>query len=52
MAKHLAFEAEKWKPMAKKAMDERKTTMKGRGNSVVVSPESYKFPFPNSSYDL
>jgi hypothetical protein len=52
MAKHLTFEAEKWKPMAKKAMDEGKTTMKGWGNSVVVSPESNKFPYSSSSYDL
>lgn len=48
----MTFEAEKWKPMSKKAMDEGKTTMKGWGNSVVVSPESSNFPYSSSSYDL
>ncbi|MCD6596511.1 MAG: hypothetical protein J7L04_02415, partial [Bacteroidales bacterium] len=50
--KHLAFEADKWKPMVQKAMDEGKTTLKGWGNSVIVSPESDKFPYSSSSYDL
>jgi len=51
-AKHLAFEAEKWKPMMQKAMNEGKTTMKGWGNSVILSPESGDFPFSSASYDL
>ena len=50
--KHLDFEAEKWKPMIKKAMDEGKTTMKGWGNAVVISPESPDFPYKTQSYDL
>ena len=49
---HLTFEAEKWKPFVKKAMDEGKANMKGWGNSVVVSPESSSFPYTSSSYDL
>jgi hypothetical protein len=51
-AKHLAFESEKWKPMIEKAMKEGKTTMKGWGNGIIVSPESPKFPYSSYSYDL
>ena len=51
-AKHLAFEAEKWKPMMQKAMNEGKTTMKGWGNSAILSPESGNFPYTSASYDL
>jgi len=50
--KHLKFEAENWKPMIKKAMDEGKTTMKGWGNSVVISPQSPTFTYGSVSYDL
>lgn len=50
--KHLAFESEKWKPMLQKAMNEGKTTMKGWGNSIIVLPESDRFPYGSASYDL
>jgi len=50
--KHIKFEAEKWKPLIKKAMDEGKTTMKGWGHSRVISPESGEFPYGSVSYDL
>ncbi len=50
--KHLTFEAEKWKPMMQKAMNEGKTTLKGWGNSVIISPGSNKFPYSSASYDL
>lgn len=49
---HLKFEEEQWKPMIKKAMDEGKTTMKGWGNSFIISPESSEFPYGSVSYDL
>lgn len=48
----LDFEADKWKPMAEKAMADGMTTMKGWGNAVVVSPQSSKFPYTTQSYDL
>jgi hypothetical protein len=51
-AKHLAFEADKWKPMVQKAMSEGKTSMKGWGNALVISPESVEFPYGSGSYDL
>jgi len=51
-ATHLTFEADKWKPMMQKAMNEGKTTMKGWGNSVIISPESNEFPYSSASYDL
>jgi hypothetical protein len=50
--KHLKFEAEKWKPMVEKAMADGKTSMKGWGNSSVISPESGDFPYNSASYDL
>lgn len=50
-AKHLKFEAEKWKPLVQKAMKDGKTTMKGWGNSAVISTSS-DFPYSSSSYDL
>ena len=50
--KHLAFEAEKWKPMVVKAMADGKTSMKGWGNSSVISPQSGDFPYSSASYDL
>lgn len=50
--KHLKFEEEKWKPMIKKAMDDGKTTMKGWGNSLVISPKSPTFTYGSVSYDL
>ena len=49
---HLKFEAEKWKPMIKKAMDEGKTTMKGWGHGRVLSPESPRFRYGSVSFDL
>lgn len=49
---HLTFEEEKWKPMIQKAMNEGKTSMKGWGNSIIVSPVSMKFPYNTISYDL
>lgn len=51
-AAHLAFEVDKWKPLVEKAMKEGKTTMKGWGNSQIISPESNDFPFSSASYDL
>ena len=48
----LDFEADKWKPMAEKAMADGMTTMKGWGNAIVVSPQSSKFPYTTQSYDL
>ncbi len=51
-AKHLAFEAEKWKPMVQRAMNYGKTSLKGWGNSVIISPQSNDFPFSSASYDL
>jgi hypothetical protein len=52
LGKHLTFEAEKWKPMIQKAMNEGKTTMKGWGNAQIVAPESGKFPYSAYSYDI
>ena len=52
VGKHLTFESEKWKPMIQKAMNEGKTTMKGWGNSIIVSPQSTKFPYNTISYDV
>ncbi|MCW5515416.1 hypothetical protein [Muriicola sp. Z0-33] len=49
---HLAFESDKWKPMVEKAMADGKTTMKGWGNSQIISPESDDFPYSTISYDL
>jgi hypothetical protein len=51
-AKHLAFEEDKWKPMVQKAMTDGQTSMKGWGNSVIISPQSNDFPFSSASYDL
>lgn len=52
VGKHLTFESEKWKPMIQKAMNEGKTSVKGWGNSIIVSPQSTKFPYNTMSYDL
>lgn len=49
---HLAFEADKWKPMVQKAMADGKTTLLGWGNGMIVSPESEHFPYDTYSYDL
>lgn len=49
---HLTFESEKWKPMILKAMNDGNTSMKGWGNSIIVSPQSTKFPYNTISYDL
>lgn len=51
-SQHLNFEAEKWKAQVSKAMSEDKTSIKGWGNSVIISPVSGKFPYNSSSYDL
>lgn len=51
-AKHFAFEAENWKPMVQKAMNDGKTSLKGWGNSVIFSPQSNEFPFSSASYNL
>lgn len=51
-AKHLAFEAEKWKPMVEKAMKESKTTMKGWGNQSIISPVTSNFTYSSYSYDI
>ena len=52
IGKHLTFESEKWKPMIQNAMNEGKTSMKGWGNSIIVSPQSSKFPYNTISYDI
>jgi len=52
VAKHMDFETKEWKPMIEKAMAEGKTTMKGWGNDYVILPESGKFHYRTSSYDL
>lgn len=49
---HLDFEANEWKPMLQKAMNEGKTTLQGWGNGQIVSPESADFPYTAYSYDL
>ena len=49
---HLAFEADEWKPMLQKAMDEGKTTVQGWGNGRIMSPQSEDFPYTAYSYDL
>lgn len=49
---HLAFEANEWKPMLQKAMDEGKTTVQGWGNGRIMSPQSDDFPYTAYSYDL
>lgn len=49
---HLDFEADKWKPMIQKAMNEGKTPMTGWGNSYILYPSSSKFPYNSASYDL
>jgi len=50
--KTLAFQEEKWKPRLQKAMADGKTTMKGWGNSSVISPVSGDFPYNSYTYDL
>ena len=49
---HLTFEAEKWKPMVKKAIAEGKTSIQGWGNAMIISPESTDFDYDTYSYDL
>lgn len=49
---HLKMEAEEWKPLIKKAMAEGKATQKGWGNDYIIAPNSAKFPYTTSSYDL
>ncbi len=52
VAKHMDFEANEWKPLIEKAMAEGKTTLKGWGNDYIIMPESEKFQYRTSSYDL
>ncbi len=49
---HFEFENNTWAPLAQKAMDQGITTMKGWGNSIVVSPVSNEFPYSSASYDF
>ena len=49
---HLAFEADKWKPLVERAWQEGKTTMMGWGNGTIVLPESSSFDFDSFSYDI
>ncbi len=50
--KHMKFESEEWKPLIEKAMAEGKTNQKGWGNDYILAPDSPKFPYSTSSYDL
>jgi|GEM_PF-2016149 len=52
LAKHLAFEADSWKPLVVKAMQDGKTTMTGWGNGTIILPESEDFNYQSFSYDL
>lgn len=52
VGQHFEFENNTWAPLAKKAMDQKITTMKGWGNSIVVSPVSNRFPYSSASYDF
>ncbi len=52
VGKHFEFENNTWAPMVQKAMDQKITTMKGWGNSIVVSPVSNEFPYSSVSYDF
>ena len=52
LGKHLAFEADSWKPLVEKAIKEGKTTMTGWGNGVIILPESEDFNYQSFSYDL
>lgn len=49
---HMKMEAEEWKPLIEKAMADGKTTQKGWGNDYILAPQSAKFPYTTSSYDL
>ena len=48
----LTFEAEKWKPMLKKAMEEGTTSMQGWGNARILTPHSEDFEYGIYTYDL
>ncbi|OIQ41777.1 MAG: hypothetical protein BM563_00230 [Bacteroidetes bacterium MedPE-SWsnd-G1] len=50
--KLLDFEANKWKPMVQKAMNEGKTVMTGWGNARILHPSNSKFQYTTQSYDL
>ncbi len=50
--KHMTFETEEWKPLIEKAMADGKTTHKGWGNDYILAPDSPKFPYSTSSYDI
>ncbi len=52
VVKHMDFEAKEWKPMVEKAMTDGKTKIKGWGNDYILFPESAKFRYRTSSYDL
>ncbi len=50
--KHLNFEVDKWKPLVQRAMKEGKTSIKGWGNSVILSPSTPTFGYNSASYDI
>lgn len=52
VGKHLDFEANKWKPFVEKAMKEGKTSIKGWGNAVIISPSTPTFGYNSASYDI
>ena len=49
---HLNFEEQNVKPFFKKAMDDGITTIKGWGNSLVLTPKSEGFRYDTHSYDI
>ncbi|MDV7187682.1 hypothetical protein R3X25_10355 [Lutibacter sp. TH_r2] len=49
---HLNFEAEHVKPFFKEAMDNGKTSIKGWGNALILSPKSDEFRCKTYSYDF
>ena len=50
--KHINFESEHVKPFFQKAMDDEKTSIKGWGNSLILSPKSEEFKYKTHSYDF
>lgn len=49
---HLNFEANLVKPYFQKAMDDGKTSIKGWGNALILTPKSDGFKYKTFSYDL
>lgn len=49
---HLNFEEQDVKPFFKKAMEDGITTLKGWGNSLVLTPKSEGFRYDTHSYDI